>query len=251
LRTLIKPIFSALISILIIVASLDSAILIHEWEHGLMAWINNVKSNPLDIYYGDWTLLNVDENVDYESLFKAGRNWAVAFIAITPITVNAIITIICFILMNLRKIQMHKWVYAFIFWFCAFNLSEFFSYIPIRTFVTHADVANFNRALKFSPWLVCIPGTLFSIIGIFYFYRKILPMAYCFLKSNHILKRSTYLAETIFIFFFMGGYRGAYHYGSISALMGTISLCCIPIAFILCFPSRKWVTAEIEKAAQQ
>jgi hypothetical membrane protein len=66
-------------------------------------------------------------------------------------------------------------------------------------------------------------------------------MTYHVLNITKLLPRLIYLSAMLFVFFFMGGCRGIYHYGSVSAMMGTISLIMIPIVFVLCFPSRRWV----------
>ncbi|TAL59795.1 MAG: hypothetical protein EPN84_10580 [Legionella sp.] len=226
-----------LLNILMVLIAFDSTILIHEWTHGFVAWLNGVKPNPFDIYYGDWTLLNVDEAVDYKSLINAKRNWAVAFIAITPITINLLLSLYCFQLLKKPAIQTKKWLYRFCLWFSAFNLSEFFSYVPIRTFTTHADVFNFNYALNCSPWIIGLIGGFISVALIGYFFIKILPMSYYVLNITKLWHRLIYLSAMLLVFFFLGGYRGAYHYGSVSATMGIISLILIPIVFILCFPS--------------
>lgn len=236
-----KKLLYFLLNIFIVWVAFDSAILIHEWTHGFIAWLNGAKSNPFNIYYGDWTLLNVDEAVDYPSLLNKKRNWAVACIAIGPIIVNLLLTLSSFNLMKKRHIQQRKWGYTFLLWFSAFNLTEFFSYIPIRTFTTHADVFNFNHALNCSPWVIGLIGGLCSVLLISYFFLKILPMTYNVLDINKFWVRLIYLLAMLFIFFVIGGFRGAYHYGSISATMGTVSIIMIPIIFALCFPTLKWV----------
>lgn len=234
-------------NILIIWITFDSAILIHEWTHGFLAWLNGAKSNPFNIYYGDWTLLNVDESVDYQSLLASGKNWAVAFIAISPIIVNLVLSLYCLNLMKKACVKKNKWIYTFCFWFSAFNLSEFFSYIPIRTFTTHADVFNFNNALNISPWIIGLLGGSCSIILIGYFFYRILPMTYHALNITKLWVRLIYLLSMLFVFFFIGGYRGAYNYGAVSATMGTISILLIPIVLVLCFPTLKWVSrAELK-----
>ena len=50
------------------IAAYYVAILLHEWGHGLVAWLFNVKQSPFDVDYGGWALMHVDENVDYAQL---------------------------------------------------------------------------------------------------------------------------------------------------------------------------------------
>jgi hypothetical protein len=238
-----KNILYFLSTLLIIWLAFDSAVLIHEWTHGLVAWLNGAKSNPFNIYYGDWTLLNVDEAVDYPALLNAGKNWAVAFIAIFPVIINLLLSLYCFHLMQSMRIKKRTWLYIFLLWFSAFNLAEFFSYIPTRTFTTHADIFNFNHALHLSPWIIGIVGGSFSVLLISYFFLKILPMTYHVLNLNKLWARIMYLLAMLFVFFVIGGYRGAHHYGPVSAMMGVISLMMIPLIFIVCFPTQKWIDA--------
>lgn len=243
-----KPLYF-LLNLLIVWIAFDSAILIHEWTHGFVAWLNGAKSNPFNIYYGDWTLLNVDEAVDYPSLLKASRHWTVACIAISPIVVNLLLTLYPLSLMRKKHIQQKTWLYTFLFWFSAFNLAEFFAYIPIRTFTSHADIFNFNHALNISPWIIGLIGGFCSVFLISYFFSKILPMTYRVLHIHKLWAQLIYLLAMLFTFFIIGGYRGAEHYGPISAWMGTISLTMIPIVFILCFPTLKWVQSAASKSA--
>lgn len=235
----LRKLSSCLLTILIVWVAFDSAVLIHEWTHGFIAWLNNAKSNPFNIYYGDWTLLNVDEDVDYASLLKSGKNWAVAFIAITPSVINLFLATLSFFFMKKVLIQQQKRIYKFLFFFSAFNLSEFFSYIPIRTFTTHADVYNFNHALSLPPWVIGVPGAVIAILLMTYFFLKVLPVTYSVLHIDSFFMRLIYLSIMLFIFFFMGGCRGLENYGQISATMGVISLIMIPMVFALCFSSLK------------
>lgn len=241
---IISSLFALLLNIIVLWIAFDFAVLIHEWTHGLMAWINGVKSSPFNIYYGDWTLLNVDEAVDYPSLASAGRNTAIAFIAITPVVLNLFLSLYSFYLMHRKAIQIKRWVYKFCFWFSAINLAEFFSYVPIRTFTTHADIFNFNSSAQLSPWIIGTIGGSISLILIAFFFIKILPMTYRILNLK-FWEQVVYLAVILFILFVIGGYRGASHYGNVSAVMGIISLALIPLIFILCFPSWKWIKVKL------
>jgi hypothetical protein len=180
----LRNLYSCLITTLIVWVAFDSAVLIHEWTHGFIAWLNNAKSNPFNIYYGDWTLLNVDEDVDYTSLLKSNKNWAVAFIAISPSIINLFLAKLSFFFMKNEFIQQRKKIFKFLFFFSAFNLSEFFSYIPIRTFTTHADIYNFNHALNLSAWVVGVPGGVIALFLIAYFFSSVLPITYKVLHIN-------------------------------------------------------------------
>lgn len=245
MRSLVNLIVFVVMTLLLIVAARYTMVLLHEWMHGTMAWILNIKSNPFDIYYGDWTLLHVDEDVNYLELYQAGKIWTVAIIAITPIIVNALMYLFSLWIISLPVIQMQKKIYAFIFWFALMNLGEIYSYIPIRTFGSHGDVGNFLRDLNISPWFIFIPGTLMVGIATWHFFVNVLSRSYRNLDIKSTWLRSFYLFLALIVYFYAFGRSGANSYGLISQIFSWISVAIIPIIFFLCFPSRKWVNEII------
>ena len=68
----------------------------------------------------------------------------------------------------------------FLFLFCMMNKGNLISYVPARTFATHADMATVERGLNISPWWVAIVlGIPFSTAG-WHFFAKILREAMLF-----------------------------------------------------------------------
>ena len=60
--------------------------LFHEYAHSFSAWALGHKANPLILVWGQLTpqniafLLGVDENVDYDRIFAAGKGYRASLI---------------------------------------------------------------------------------------------------------------------------------------------------------------------------
>ena len=65
--------------------------LVHEYAHSFVAWLLRYKANPLALNYGHLSLDNVltlgdiDENVDYDPIFAAGRGPLASLIAVAGV----------------------------------------------------------------------------------------------------------------------------------------------------------------------
>lgn len=246
MKKILKYLLFVMTTLLLIVITRYVMVLLHEWTHGTVAWLLGVKSNPFNIYYGDWTLLQVDEAVNYLQLYNSGRIWAVASIAITPIIINTLLYLSSLLIISRASIQKRKLTYQFSFWFALMNLGEVYAYIPIRTFGTHGDVGNFIRDLNLSPWLIYLPGTLLVGIATWYFLKYILPRAYYHLNILSLWLCSFYLFLVLIVYFFFFGLAGANTYGIVSHVFSWTSVALIPVFFVIFFPSRNWVVTEIE-----
>src|SRR5258706_8418240 len=76
-----NPFFVLFFSLVAFIAAYYVCILLHEWlGHGAMAWILGQKNSPFDIYYGGWSLLHVDEQVDYNKLLATNQGVSAALI---------------------------------------------------------------------------------------------------------------------------------------------------------------------------
>jgi hypothetical protein len=195
-----------------IIAAYDVSTLAHEWTHATVAWLLGHKDNPFNIHYGDWTLLNVNEAVDYQGLFAAGQGIAVAVIGISALITNTVLFLSSLHWLSKKPVQQRHCLYLLLYWFALLNISELYSYIPLRTFAATGDVRNFTRGLAISPWIVFVPGSLAIGWGIWYFLRKALPPAYEILALDSRFSRRVYLGTTLFILFIFFGLT-PYHYG--------------------------------------
>jgi len=123
---LITPIF--------ILLSHYLAMFIHEYSHSIMAWVTGFKSNPLALNYGDssWQnilyLANVNENVNYETIYAAGRNFFVALIAFAGAGIgNGIGYFLSLYLLNKPSIQQKTYWFYFLVWFNLMNIGNFYA----------------------------------------------------------------------------------------------------------------------------
>jgi hypothetical protein len=166
-----------------IVLAHQASLLLHEWTHGTIAWIFGYKPSPFAIHYGDWTLLDADEAIDYRAILAAGRGSLVAPIAIAPIVLGGALRVAGTPLLALTAVQRRKALWVF-HWFNLSNLGQVLDYIPQRTFVPardgllRGDVGHFVQGLGVSPWTVCVPGVLFVVAGVFWLLRNEVPRAY-------------------------------------------------------------------------
>jgi hypothetical protein len=212
----------------------------HEYAHSFAAWVLGYKANPLALNYGhlDWnnvlTQSDIDENVNYDPIFAAGRGSIAALIAIAGVLFG---NGICYLvsLYGYRKArQAGKSMLAlFFFLFGLMNVGNLISYIPVRTFATHADMATVEQGLRVSPWwLALVLGIPFCAVAA-HFVLKIVPeaMRYFFPDSRggqvFLLALSGYI-----IFVFYGG-SGLDRYGPVSHGISAVSIWLLfPLALI-------------------
>ncbi len=215
-----------------------ASVYVHEWTHGTVAWLTGYKSSPFAIHYGtEWfTLWDIDEAVPYEKILADGKPGVMAAIAIAPILLEIVLFLIG--LRLLRIPSLHRWAFAFLYWFTLFEICEVYCYIPIRTFSPHADVYHFLSTTGLSPWAVAIPGTLFALWGISRMLSREAPRAYSILGIDTKVGQWTFLSVNILLFF---GYYGAVGFMEpypIDHRLSLISWALIPFAFIYCWLKR-------------
>jgi hypothetical protein len=227
--------------ILIIFVTHHCSIYLHEWVHGLVAWLAGYKSHPFDIHYGSkWiTLFDIDEAVPYDTIYSHGKRYIVALIAIAPIVVQMILFPVGLKLLNTQTVKKYRSLYAFVYFFTLFELAQTFSYIPIRTFAQSDDIYNFVQATHISPWLVAIPGTLFVIWGIYRMLHTEVPKAEYHLKITSKSGRIAFLVTTILLILGYYGTPGFFKSDSISPILTIISWSMVPISLILLLWKRR------------
>lgn len=208
-------------------------IYLHEWTHGLFAWLGGYKSSPFAIYYGkDWlTLWDINEAVDYSKILSDGKNGWMALIALSPTIMEAIYFLIALKVLSLPAIKKRTLLYSFFFWFSLFSLAEFYSYIPIRTLSGEGDIYNFLYASHLSYGWVLIPGTLFVIWGVYRLFF-VEPFSRNLQIHTKIGRFFTYLFIVALFFGYYGGV-GFLHPYPIDHLLSLISWILIPILMIL------------------
>jgi len=214
-----KYIIQAAATVVFLMASRHLMVLAHEWTHSGAAWLLGNKPHPLDINYGDWALLTVDENVNYDALIAAGRGWKASLIAISAPAANLLLFLLCMKILSLSYLRNRKYLYSFVFWFAVMNIGELFSYIPIRTFTgNRGDIGHFTHGLGITPWAVFLPGVLITVSGLWYLFSRMLPRFYRVNSISGTAARRIYAGITIFVIFFWFGSSAFYDYGPGSAL---------------------------------
>lgn len=235
---MMKRFCSFFVLLVILWVAHHSAVYIHEWTHGTVAWLTGYKSSPFAIHYGSkwFTLWDIDDAVAYDQILADGKPGVVAAIAIAPLLLQAVLFLVG--LKLVQRAAFNRWAYTFVYWFTLFEICEIYAYIPIRTFTPHADVYHFLYATGLSPWVVAIPGTLFAFWGI----RRMLvieaPQACSILAIKSKVGQWAFLSANILLFF---GYYGAVGFMepySIDQNLSLISWAFIPFVFLYCWFNR-------------
>lgn len=221
--------------------------MMHEYAHSFTAWLFHCKTNPLALDYGGMNLDNIlfqddiDENVDYSPIFAAGRGPFASLIAVAGVLIgNGISYLVSRLLyMKAKRKQRRAWA-MFWFWICVMSVGNFLSYVPIRTFTTHADMATTAQGLKISAWVVTLVLGIPFGLAIWHFFARILPDAEIFLFRDELsLQGVLVLLTTYFVFVFFGG-SGYRHYGNASHWLSAFSeYVLFPVVTIMCWQREK------------
>lgn len=243
MRKKLKILFFVLLTIAVIFITRNIMLLCHEWTHGFVAWLFKLKKSPFEIYYGNWTLFNVHEDVDYKSLFISGKGHIAALISISALITNAILYVISIILLKKKYVQNNKIFFLVLYWFALSNIGELFSYIPFRTFSStgNGDVGHFLKGFCLSPWIVFIPGTILILISLWRFISKYTTMLYYYLDLSSATRFIHFLFLHIVLFFWFGEavyhFYGPNYWAIIPPLLGVIS-------FIVFYPYERRIKAS-------
>ncbi len=195
----------------------------HEYAHSFTAWVFRCKANPLGLDYGhlDWnnilTQSDIDENVDYAPIFAAGRGPIASLIAVAGVLFgNGIFYVLSLYGYQRVKQGTRPRLAMFLFLLCLMNAGNLISYVPARTFATHADMATVEKGLNISPWWpALVLGIPFCVV-VAHFVLRIVPdaMQYFFPWSRG--KQALLLALCCYMVFIFYGGAGLHRYGNIS-----------------------------------
>ena len=238
--------FIALTPIFFILA-MWASILPHEYAHSLMAYWWGDKADPWAIYYGHFNWQNIlfasgiDENVNYELIAKLGHRPAIGWVGFAGSGMaTLVIYLVSVLLLNVSWVKKHSWLFYFICWISIINLSELFSYIFLRSFSTHGDIAHIEYGWQISPWLIFVPGCLFLFCGLLYFFKKTLIDVYTIMQLNNKFIQLLFLFVCTYVFFGMSGIRMYLDpYGKVANLLGISCFVIMLLVIILCWPWRR------------
>lgn len=220
--------------------------LLHEYAHSIAAWVLGYKANPLALDYGHLSFLNfallsdIDENVDYVSIFRAGKGYLVSLVAVSGVLFgNSTLYAVSRGLYSLAKKRNAQLLGLFAFLFCLMSIGNFWCYMPVRTFTTHGDMANVEAGLHLSPWwIVTVLGVLFSL-AIWHLFAKLLPDVRSFLFGDERIPRVVLTIVSSFTLFAYYGNAGLHGYGETSHLISVFSSGLLsPVALVLCWPRK-------------
>jgi len=218
--------------------------LVHEYAHSFTAWALEYKANPMALNYGrlSWsnalTLGDIDENVDYDPIFAAKRGQLAALIAVAGVLFgNGVFYLISHLTYRAAKAQGRYWLSLFLFLFCMMNAGNLISYVPARTFATHADMATVEKGLNISPWWVAIVLGLPFCIAVWRFVARLLPEAMDFFFPHSKAGQILLLVLTAFMIFDFFGGSGLSRYGEVSHWISAVSVYgLMPLTVLLRWP---------------
>lgn len=221
----------------------DLTIFIHEWAHSFTAWALGFMSNPLDIIYGGWSwvniifLANVDENVNYALIEQLGHKHLISLIAFAGPGIGTL-SIYLISLYLLRK-NFNKYLYYLVLWINLSNIRELWAYVPLRTWSTHADIANINHSLDLSPWWIFILISPLVAWGVWNFFSNTLKNAYQKLGLFSTSSQATLLILAMIFFFGLTCLQiltADYNFATRALTWASLAL--IPVILLSCWPSK-------------
>jgi len=218
--------------------------LIHEYAHSFTAWAFHYKANPLALDYGHLSVHNIlllddiDENVDYDPIFAAGRGWIASLIAVAGVLIgNGIGYLLSRYGYNRARQTGNRTWTQFLYLLWLMNVGNFLAYVPNRTFATHADMATVERGLHASPWWIAIVLGIPFAIAIVHFLARILPDARRILMDSYPASAALTVVTTFTTFGFYGS-AGISNYGSTSHWLAvTCIFALFPLSTLVCWPA--------------
>ncbi|HWQ20501.1 MAG TPA: hypothetical protein VN455_12030 [Methanotrichaceae archaeon] len=186
-----NPSLFALVTIVFYLITKVSSLLLHEWSHSTVAYLLGVTNkSPLDIYYGtDWTfrgMTAINDTAVYSSLMASGSGVDAGMIFIAGPLMNVFLSVIALALLFWPRARQSSIAFFFIFWAALHNVSQVWSYIPIRSVLYDGgDVYYFETALGISPWLVTAVGTAMLTAAFAILFISVFPSLCIKLRLAH------------------------------------------------------------------
>ena len=220
-----------------------AAYLAHEYSHATTAWLLGWMRSPVGIDYGRATLANVlfqqdvGDGVNYAPIFASGHSLEAALIAFGgPGIGNGLLYGLCFLALDRGPVRMRPNLAMFLFWLALMSAGNVWSYAPMRTVTTHADMALVARGLGISTWLLLPMVTVPSLLILWSFFFRLLPLARrSFFARSPAADVFVTLMSCYFYFVFFGNSGLDFSYGEACALFSIASaLIVFPLATMFC-----------------
>jgi hypothetical protein len=221
----------------------------HEFTHSFTAYFLGAKADPLNIIWGKGIFgTHCDENVDYDTLFSAGKGTTAAAIAFAGPLSNIVLFFATAVLLALRQVRARRGVYHTVFWVSGITFIMIFEYVFTRSFMTSDDFGNIEHGLGLSPWAIFIPGTILGLIGLWYILMVLLPGHYRIVTPGQLTNQYITVCVLSFAFFLL--YIGVriMDYPDIPRfLTGCIGIAALFLLPLLASPRRAWMQKPVGK----
>ena len=230
--------------------SFTLAVFLHEWLHGLLAWVFGYKTSPFAITYGGFSLGNilwqqVDQNVNDSAIALIGHPYIAGIILVAPpMLINGGLGFLSLWILTRKKIT-NYWFSLFVYFFMLWNIGEFYSYGCLRSFSSHADVGLFLQYFDLSPWVVFAPCLYLCLWAYYIIFVKVQPSFLLFFNDSarrsdsagkkYIMHIFTCLA-LFFIPVYMGTHFAFYKFNPVVVFLNILSLLLLPLVFRLARP---------------
>lgn len=218
----------------------------HEFAHSFTAWYYGFKENPLALYYGHFNWQNIifvtgiDENVNYYLLYLLDHPKIIGATAFSGLFVTLLFYITTLLILQLHSIKQKHYLYYFLFWINLVNLSELVSYVILRSFSEHGDIAHIEYGWNISPWLIFIIGGLLLSAAVIHFFIYTLVELYNVMPLDKKSLRLFILICTSFIMFAQSGVRMFLaSYGIFATTLGVIFFILFFLTILFCYPQVK------------
>lgn len=207
------------------------AYLTHEYSHSAMAWALGWMAGPADIDYGPPTLYNlvflgeVDDNVAYGPIFASGHGGQAALIALAGVGIgNGLLYVLLYGLAGSRWLADRRLALSLTYWLALMCAGNVWSYVPVRAFATHADIALAARGLGLPTSVLGLCLLLPALGVVWHFFARMLPRCLPGMGIGSANARWILAVMTGFWFFsFFGGDGIGGHYGTLAQVISIVS----------------------------
>lgn len=231
-----------LLTLVLIFLAHATAYLCHDYAHALVAWSLGWMPAP-KIEYGRPTLSNllfqqnVGDGVRYAPIFAGGHGGQAALIAFAgPGIGNGLLYLVCDLAIRRTPIRHRPSAAMPLFWLAVMCAGNVWSYAPMRTITTHADMAIMARGLGISTWLLLPLVGAPSLLIMWSFFTRLLPFIRRLLFARGGPADTFLTLMACFFYFVFFGYDGLDNgYGEVSALLSIASMFVVfPLTTMAC-----------------
>lgn len=205
---------------------------LHEYSHSFVAWMLGWKDDPLALEYGHPDLSNlllqqqIDENVDYDPIFAAGHGYQAAAVGLAGVLFgNALVYLAVHWGLTRFGSRLGPNSTLFLFWTALMAAANCWSYAPVRTVTTHADMFTAARGLGLPTWGMLPLVSLPSVAILWACFARLLPLV-----TDTLLRltpaRSAFVRATAssIVFAVFGAVAIGGNYGDVSAVFSILSI---------------------------